>query len=80
MWLYAYTAYLDDTGEFEGALSKFISAKAQARTEEQNVGAYALTENFDWMEIIRRITQSQYDTNNLKGYMEWKKFLDYLAD
>lgn len=78
--MYAYAAYLDDTGEFEGALRKFISAKAQARTEEQHVGAYDLTESFDWVEIIRRITQSQYDANNLKGYMEWKKFLDYLED
>lgn len=78
--MYAYTAYLDDTGEFEGALRKFISAKAQARTEQQNAGDYSLTEKIDWMEIIRRITQSQYDTNNLKGYMEWKKFLDFLED
>lgn len=78
--MYAYTAYLDDMGEFEGALRKFIPAKAQARTEKQHVGAYELTENFDWVEMIRRITQSQYDANNLKGYMEWKKFLDYLED
>ena len=61
-------------------MRKFISAKAQARTEQQNAGDYSLTEKFDWMEIIRRITKSQYDANNLKGYMEWKKFLDFLED
>ena len=70
-------------------LSESGAVPTDRRTAERRImqvgssvdaGYYSLTEKFDWMEIIRIITQSRYDANNLKGYMEWKKFLDFLAD
>ena len=32
----------------------------------------------DWVKVVNDIMQSAYQYGDLKGYMEWKKFLDLL--
>lgn len=34
--------------------------------------------DIDWAEIVNSIMQSKYSYGDLKGYMEWKKFLEFL--
>lgn len=36
------------------------------------------SEKVNWVEIVRRIMQLQYDVGNLAGYAMYKKFLDLL--
>lgn len=76
--MFAYAAHLQASGKFEGALLKFMSAKAQSRTGQKGFGPESYGEKVNWVDVVREITQSQYDIGNLKGYLEWKMFLNIL--
>lgn len=32
----------------------------------------------NWLNVIKDIMQMQYDAGNLEGYLDYKKFLDFL--
>lgn len=44
----------------------------------QILNAYYFEDAVNWVDIARKITQSVFDYGDMKGYMEWKKFLDLL--
>lgn len=78
--MYAYSAYLSKSGKCPDALMKFMSAHAHHKDECGNYTAANLFDKENWMEIVKRIMQMQYNAGNLKGYMDYKKFLSVLQE
>lgn len=77
--LYAYTADLKESGKgsFEDTVLKAVVARSVKDAESRSV-AWSFSEKFDWVNIVKGIMQSEYRYGDLKGYMEWKKFLGRL--
>ena len=78
--MYAYTANLKESGKgsFEDTVLKAAVAKAVKNAEQRNSGSWSFSEKMDWVKIVKDIMQSEYSYGDLKGYMEWKKFLGFL--
>ena len=78
--MYAYTADLKESGKgsFEDTVLKAAVAKAVKNAEQRNSGSWSFSEKTDWVKIVNDIMQSEYSYGDLKGYMEWKKFLGFL--
>lgn len=78
--MYAYTAYLKESGKgsFEDTVLKAAVAKAVKNAEQRNADSWNFSEKTDWVKIVNDIMQSEYRYGDLKGYMEWKKFLGFL--
>lgn len=77
--MYAYTAQLKESGRgsFEDTVLKAAVVKA-VKDAESHSGAWSFTEKIDWVNVVKDIMQSKYCYRDLKGYMEWKKFLGLL--
>lgn len=78
--MYAYTANLKESGKgsFEDTVLKAVVAKAVKNAEQRSAGSWSFSEKTDWVKIVNDIMQSEYRFGDLKGYMEWKKFLGFL--
>ena len=78
--MYAYTANLKESGKgsFEDTVLKAAVAKAVKNAEQRSAGSWSFSEKTDWVKIVNDIMQSEYRYGDLKGYMEWKKFLGFL--
>lgn len=78
--MYAYTANLKESGKgsFEDTVLKAAVAKAVKNAEQRNSASWSFSEKTDWVKIVNEIMQSEYSYGDLKGYMEWKKFLSFL--
>lgn len=78
--MYAYTANLKESGKgsFEDTVLKAAVAKAVKNAEQRNSASWSFSEKTDWVKIVKDIMQSEYSSGDLKGYMEWKKFLGFL--
>ena len=77
--MYAYTAHLKESGKgsFEDTVLKAAVAKS-VQDAESRTGTWSFSERVDWVKVVNDIMQSAYQYGDLKGYMEWKKFLDLL--
>lgn len=77
--MYAFTAHLKESGKgsFEDTVLKAVVAKS-VKDAESSSGAWSFSQKFDWLKIVKDIMQSEYCYGDLKGYMEWKKFLGFL--
>ena len=78
--MYAYTANLKESGKgsFEDTILKAAVAKAVKNAEQRSSATWNFSEKTDWVKIVNDIMQSEYSYGDLKGYMEWKKFLGFL--
>ncbi|MBD5521366.1 MAG: hypothetical protein HDR03_09140 [Lachnospiraceae bacterium] len=78
--MYAYTANLKVSGKgsFEDTVLKAAVAKAVKNAEQRSSASWSFSEKTDWVKIVNDIMQSEYSYGDLKGYMEWKKFLGLL--
>ena len=79
--MYAYTAHLKESGKgsFEDTVLKAAVAKS-VQDAESNSGTWNFSEKVDWVKVVNDIMQSAYCCGDMKGYMEWKKFLDLLEN
>ena len=79
--MYAYTAHLKESGKgsFEDTVLKAAVAKS-VQDAESNSGTWSFFEKVDWVKVVNDIMESSYSCGDLKGYMEWKKFLDLLEN
>ena len=79
--LYAFTANLKESGKgsFEDTVLKAVVAKT-VKDRESASGSFHFSEKTDWTKIVKDIMDSEYCYGDLKGYMEWKQFLDYLTE
>ncbi|MDE7179497.1 MAG: hypothetical protein K2O59_17000 [Lachnospiraceae bacterium] len=77
--MYAYTANLKESGKgsFEDTVLKAVVAKT-FKDDESSSGSWDFSAKVDWVKIVNDIMQSEYRYGDLKGYMEWKKFLGFL--
>lgn len=77
--MYAYTANLKESGKgsFEDTVLKAVVAKS-VKDAENKSGTWSFSEKFDWAKIVNNLMESSYHYGDLKGYMEWKKFLGFL--
>lgn len=77
--MYAYTANLKESGKgsFEDTVLKAVVAKS-VKNAESSSGAWSFSKKEDWVKIVNDIIQSEYRCGDLKGYLEWKKFLSFL--
>lgn len=48
------------------------------KNAESRSGSWSHSDKMDWVKTVRDIMQSAYQYGDLKGYMEWKKFLGFL--
>ena len=78
--MYAYTAYLKESGQgsFVDTVLKVVVAKA-VKNAEQRSDPWSFLEKTDWMKIVNEIMQSEYRCGDLEGYMEWKKFFNIVS-
>ena len=78
--MYAYTANLKESGKgsFEDTVLKAAVAKAVKNAEQRNFGTWSFGAKMNWVDIVKDIMQSEYSYGDLKGYMEWQKFLELL--
>ena len=78
--MYAYTANLKESGKssFEDTVLKAAVAKAVKNAEQRNSGSWSFSAKMNWVDIVKDIMQSEYSYGDLKGYMEWQKFLSFL--
>lgn len=79
--MYAYTAHLKESGKgsFEDTVLKAAVAKS-VQDAESNSGTWSFSEKVDWVKVVNDIMESSYQYGDLKGYMEWKKFLCLLEN
>lgn len=77
--MYAYTANLKESGKgsFEDTVLKAVVAKS-VKDAESRSDTWSFSEKFDWTKIVNDLMESSYHYGDLKGYMEWKKFLGFL--
>lgn len=78
--MYAYSAHLSSSGEYPGALERFIMAQAHQRDSVANYSAANLFDKTNWLKVIKEVMQMQYDAGNLQGYLEYKGFLNFLIE
>ena len=72
-----FSAHLSISGQYLQAYFKFASAKVYA--QKKQAACYPdIFQNTDWRAIVRDFMQIQYDAGNVKGYLEYKKFLAFL--
>ena len=78
--MYAYTSNLKESGKgsFEDTVLKAAVAKAVKNAEQRSSGSWSFVAKMNWVDIVKDIMQSEYSYGDLKGYMEWQKFLEFL--
>lgn len=73
--MFAYSSHLADSGKCSNAQRAFIGAKSNYGSSNSGSNLFG-KEN--WVDVVKEMMQMQYDTGNLKGYLDYKKFLDFL--
>ena len=78
--MYAYTSNLKESGKgsFEDTVLKAAVAKAVKNAEQRSSSSWSFVAKMNWVDIVKDIMQSEYSYGDLKGYMEWQKFLGFL--
>ena len=78
--MYVYTANLKETGkgDFKETVLKAAIAKAASNLEQKTSASWDYSRNMNWVETVKDLMQSAYSYGDLKGYLEWKKFLGLL--
>ena len=78
--MYVYAADLKETGKgsFEETVMHAVSARAAAGAGQTALNTWDFSKNINWTETAREMMQSAYDCGDLKGYLEWKKFLGFM--
>lgn len=80
--MFVYTADLKETGkgDFKETVLKAAIAKAASHLEQKTSASWDYSRNINWVETVKDIMQSAYSYGDLKGYLEWKKFLGFLIE
>ena len=75
-----YAAHLKETGrgDFKETVLKAAIARAASHLEQQSSASWDHSTKINWVDAVKDIMQSAYGCGDLKGYMEWKKFLSFL--
>jgi hypothetical protein len=74
--MFAYSSYLTDSGKCSNAQSAFMGARADYNSSNDYYNGSP--DKTNWLDVVKQIMQMQYDAGNLEGYLDYKKFWDYL--
>lgn len=75
--MYAYSCYVTEDGECPGALSSFMGA-GMGKLEPEERTYHDLFRKINWTDAVKDMMQMQYDAGNIQGYLDYKKFFDFL--
>ena len=75
--MFAYASHLSASGEYPDALSAFTGATAHQHGAVDRSYDYLFKKN-DWLSVVRDAMQTQFEANNLEGYLQYKRFWDFL--
>lgn len=77
--MFAYSSYLECSRKCPGAQSAFIGSAGDPykMTDMRHEDLFARK---NWQERLGAMMQMQYDAGNLTGYLEYKKFWDFLEN
>lgn len=78
--MYAYSCYLSKSGKYPDALNRFMMMPAQEKGYDTDYDLLSMFENKNWVSILKDLMDMQYKLGNYHGYMEYKRFYDFLAD
>ena len=73
--MFAYSSHLTVSGECPNAQSAFMSADGYYRSSNSGADFFGKT---NWVNVIKDIMQIQYHAGNLKGYLDYKQFWDFM--
>ena len=75
--MFAYSSHLSASGECPSAQSAFIRAGANQHGFDDKTydDLFGVT---DWISVLKNAMQTQYDAGNLKGYLDYKQFWDFM--
>ena len=78
--MYAYCANLKESNQesFLDTVVKASFTKASAQYESGGFGEWDFSEKMDWVSMVEDVMESVYQYGDMKGYMDWKRFLDLL--
>lgn len=74
----AYAWHLSRSGQYPKAFLNFAGIHSYNKTEQQKYTPENIFDKVNWVDIIRDFMQMQYDAHNMKGYLEYKSFLEFL--
>lgn len=81
--MYTYACHLTDSGEFPDAQFTFFRASCFKQVMENPSNPSGIRDNgldkHNWVNIVKDAMQMQYDAGNLVGYLDYKKFWDFLT-
>ena len=75
--MFAYSSHLSASGKCPNAQSSFIRAGANQHGFDDKTydDLFGMT---DWIGVLKDAMQIQYNAGNLKGYLDYKQFWDFL--
>ena len=73
--MFAYSSHLTASGKCTSAQRAFMGAKSNH--DCLNNGGN-LFDKENWMDIVKEMMQMQYHAGNLKGYLDYKQFWDFM--
>ena len=75
-----YAAHLKESGrgDFKETVLKAAITRAAAHLNQKSSASWDYSTKTNWVDTVKDIMQSVYAYGDLKGYMEWKKFLSFL--
>lgn len=75
--MFAYSSHLSASGECPGAQASFIRAGANQHGFDNKTydDLFGMT---DWISVLKDAMQIQYNAGNLKRYLDYKQFWDFL--
>ena len=75
-----YAAHLKESGkgDFKETVLKAAITRAAAHLNQKSSASWDYSIKTNWVDTVKEIMQSVYAYGDLKGYMEWKKFLSFL--
>lgn len=79
--MFAYTSYLSDSGKYPDAQQRFMMARAVEEAVRDYNGVprddlYNAKTN--WVEMVKKAMDMQFNCGNKEGYLKFKGFWDYL--
>ena len=86
--MFAYSCYLTDSGRYPEASDTFLHTRGylydgmsdmDMDAELADALQMAQQTKRDWTKLAAYAMQMQYDSGNLKGYLSYKKFVDYFS-
>lgn len=75
-----YAAHLKETGkdDFVSSVLSAAIAKAASQANQKSTVSWDYSTRINWVDAVKYAMHSSYNYGDLKGYMEWKKFLSFL--